>query len=212
MRHFVQATRATLLVLVIAFAFLATAYAQGPEQVGSASPEGQGVLVPDATFCYQPDPAVDACVINYGEVVYHDIAGETLLFMTVTVDSEVRALYNFYVVQQDDIYLPYGTHPEGLRVACGTAGIDGNLATGYVYDVGMTAHVINGASSIQNYQVSCPAYTPQVPTAVGANSFTATLDRLAPYQGYLVALVVGVGLLVNLLVPARLKQWRKRTE
>jgi hypothetical protein len=27
-----------------------------------------------------------------------------------------------------------------------------------------------------------------------------------------VALVVGVGLLVNLLVPARLKQWRKRTE
>lgn len=205
MRRLVVPVIITLLILVTLFTVLPTAHAQDPDANAPTAPEGS--LIIEDVSCIQPNVEQNVCYINVRELNVQTIAFSLTLEALSPPSNEERVLGSYAARFQDpSLNIPHTMHGMGFQVACGEAVPPGNpMGTRYQLAV--------NTDGLANFaQVTCPAFVPGVPTAIGANSFTATLDRLAPYQGYLVALVVGVGLLVNLLVPARLKQWRKRTE
>jgi hypothetical protein len=196
-----------LLTVVALFASLSAAYAQDPEDAVAAPTGGATSSVGDAS-CIQPDPAQNVCYVN-ADVDYTNPDNNVGITLTLGLSDEdvyshpVVANYRSYA----DLYISYDRNGLGFQVPCGEANPPGGKMG---FDYQLTAWFTGGGGT--PVRVTCPAYDPGVPTAVGANSFSATLDRLAPYQGFIVALVVGAGLLVNVLVPARLRQWRKRIQ
>jgi hypothetical protein len=205
MRRLVVPVVITLLILVTLFTVLPTAHAQDPDANAPTAPEGSGLF--EDVSCIQPDVEQNVCYINVRELNVPASVFSLTLEALSPPSNDQRVLGSYEASTADtNINIPHTMHGMGFKVACGEAMPPGN-PMGTRYQLG-----VRRGSSGNFDQVTCPAFVPGVPTAIGANSFTATLDRLAPYQGYLVALVVGVGLLVNLLVPARLRQWRKRTE
>ena len=205
MRRLLIPLLTALLTVVALFASFSVTHAQEPDV---SAPEGGIPHVQDWS-CVQPNPAQDACFINFRQLTFNTGSDVTVgLEVTVAISGTPNNLHPIvasYLGAESEgaLFITGATNGLGFQVACGEAATPGSRY-GNTYRVGISGYRSN---------LACPAYVPQVPpTAVGVNTFSATLDRLAPYQGYLVALVVGVGLLVNLLVPARLKQWRKRTE
>jgi hypothetical protein len=198
MRRVLLPALAAAFAALMVFTFLTTTHAEGPPTIELHDP-----------YCYQPDPSVNACYVNFRELTATN--GCCALNVTVTLglsreEANVVAAYN-----RADDYEVFATHEQngmGFLVACGEAtSPEDQLGQQYA----LTAYGLD-AEFWHSSAPQCPAYHPGLPTAIGTNSFTATLDRLSHHQATFVALAVAAGLLVNLLVPARLKQWRKRTE
>jgi hypothetical protein len=227
--------RLLLPILTTVFAFLAllsslqVVRAQAPDEdaplgtVSSpASPAGGDFMSTDYAYCRQPDASQDACYITYrGVQMSGGSTGAVITAMSVTLvngtDTRLVAVYQPPSHSETSYQwtVRHDSDEDGLRVACGAPGVDGVANYGEIY--GLRFHmssVTNGFKheTTHEREIACPAYDPGTPTAVGANSFSAALNRLSRHQATFVALAVATGLLVNLLVPARLKQWRKRTE
>jgi hypothetical protein len=189
---------------------LDVARAQEPQAV-----EGFAVDV-EGLYCYQPIPAQDACYVNFQSVYASANPGyspQLTVSLGLSDDPTTLPHVAYYrgVGTTEALTVTHDMNGMGFQVACGTAS-PGNPRQGNNYLIRFTVATVQGEFGGATGPVACPAYVPQVPTAIGSNTFSATLDRLTRHQATFVALAVATGLLVNLLVPARLKQWRKRTE
>ena len=212
MRRYLVPLLTALLTVVVLFASHSVADAQEPAESAPAAPEGAPAL--EHPYCYQPDPAQNTCYINFRElnVTHAEVRKVVLGIGDEGGESRSVAIYT-ETPTSNTIYATAEMNGPGFPVACGEETEDTPYDIGASYFLNVYPLSVNNSDlGGTGASVDCPAYVPGVPTAIGANSFTATLDRLAPYQGLIVALVVGVGLLVNVLVPARLRQWRKRTQ
>ncbi len=214
MRRFLRPMLVLFVTLVALAASLSLAYAQDPEDSVAAPTGGASASARNAS-CIQPDPAQNVCYLNLSEMTYSDPGNFTGLEIDLAVgltgeDPENYPVVASYQGYEENLFVPYDRNGLGFQVPCGEANPpDGKKG----FDYTLRASFSGGSGGgIESVRVVCPAYVPGVPTAVGTNSFTATLDRLSRHQATFVALAVTTGLLTNLLVPAGLRRWHKRTE
>lgn len=110
---------------------------------------------PSAT-CYQPDPAADACYINW---YYLSVSASPsyMISMTVAINAigMVARTGGFF---QTSMYVPYAMFPEGFKVQCGALGAGGDPAFGAAYAWTIRARDSAGTSSANYGTTYCPAY------------------------------------------------------
>jgi len=112
---------------------------------------------PSAT-CYQPDPAQDACYLNW---YYLSVNGGSnyMIAMTVTLNSvgTVAKTMGFF---QTSMYVPYNMLGQGFKVACGAPGAAGEANLGNAYSYTIRARDSANLGSANYGTTYCPAYTP----------------------------------------------------
>lgn len=127
--------------------------------------ELEGINAPDISFidsptvtCYQPDPAQDACYINWYYMSVN-ASPSYMVVMTATINS-IGPVARYHGFFQTSMYVPFTMQDRGIKVVCGELGAGGNPSLGNSY-----AWTINASDSANlksaNYgSVLCPAYTP----------------------------------------------------
>jgi hypothetical protein len=112
---------------------------------------------PSAT-CYQPDPELDACYLNWYYMSV-DAAPNYMIMMTVTVNlvGPVVRVGGFF---QTSMYIPYNMLGQGIRLPCGALGAGGNPALGNAYAWTINAQDSSNLKSANYGTAYCPAYTP----------------------------------------------------
>lgn len=95
--------------------------------------------------CYQPDPAQDACSIQWNYLNVTATAPEYVLTMTVTIDGRLRSYYSGFF--QSGMYVPQGLHTPGFRVACGVLGASGHPQLGKTYAYAIKAQDTGGLTA-----------------------------------------------------------------
>lgn len=112
---------------------------------------------PSAT-CYQPNPARDACYINW---YYLSVSASPnyMITMTATLNDfgPVAHTQGFF---QTSMYIPYNMLGDGVQVACGPLGAGGNPTLGNAYAYTIRARDSANLSSANYGTVYCPAYNP----------------------------------------------------
>ncbi len=130
-----------------------------------APPQGEAPEVPNISFidsptatCYQPDPAQDACYLNWYYMSV-DAYPNYMVAMTVTVNSVgvVARLHGFF---QTSMYAPYNMFDRGFKVSCGALGAGGNPGLGNAYSWTIDARDSANLGSANYGTAYCPAYTP----------------------------------------------------
>lgn len=111
-----------------------------------------------STVCYQPDPAVDSCNINWYYMSV-DANPNYMIAMTVTLNSigNVARVAGFF---QTSMYVPYNMLGDGFAVACGPLGAGGNPQLGNAYAWTIRARDSSNLKSANYGTVYCPAYEP----------------------------------------------------
>lgn len=117
-----------------------------------------GFIDSPTSACYQPDPEVDACYINWYYISV-DANPNYMIAMTATLNS-IGPVARYQGFFQTSMYVPYNMQDRGIKVACGALGAGGNESLGNAY-----SWTINAIDSAQlksaNYgTVYCPAFTP----------------------------------------------------
>lgn len=112
---------------------------------------------PSAT-CYQPDPARDACRINYYYLSV-DASPNYMITMTLTLNDfgPVAHVQGFF---QTSMYVPYNMLGQGFEVACGAPGSGGIPDLGRAYAYTVRARDSAGLGSANYGTVYCPPYAP----------------------------------------------------
>jgi hypothetical protein len=112
------------------------------------SPDIGFIDSPSAT-CYQPDPGLDECFINW----YY------MITMTASLNAfgPVAHVQGFF---QTSMYVPYNMLDRGFKVSCGSKGAGGNPILGKAYAYTIRARDSAGLSSANYGTVYCPAYKP----------------------------------------------------
>ncbi len=112
---------------------------------------------PSAT-CYQPDPAVDDCYLNWYYMSV-DANPNYMITMTVMLNSvgPVAHMQGFF---QTSMYAPYSMFGRGFKVACGAPGAGGNPQLGNAYAYTIRARDSAGLGSANYGTTYCPPYTP----------------------------------------------------
>ena len=112
---------------------------------------------PSAT-CYQPDPAQNACYINWYYLSV-DASPNYMITMTATLNDfgPVAQVQGFF---QTSMYVPYNMLGQGFKVACGALGEGGDPTLGNAYGYTIRARDSANLSSANYGTVYCPAYTP----------------------------------------------------
>ena len=113
-------------------------------------------------YCYQPDPAVDKCSINFRFIQAADNQSSApfMTWLTITISGNKR--YNATAFFEGTITYSYDMVPDGLIVACGAPNAGGaGTQFGNVY--GVTIQPLDSsrnpmATDIAN--VTCPAFNP----------------------------------------------------
>jgi hypothetical protein len=182
MKRLVLPISIAVLALAVLFGAFQIAAGQMPRPEGAAqvvqnenqgenvrqieAPAGQNTtLAPDIGFidspsagCYQPDPTIDECRINW---YYLSVSADPSYMISMTVkinDFGFVANYNGFF--QKSMYVPYNMNGIGFKVPCGALGSGGNpyLGRAYAYTIRARDSANLGAA---NYgTVYCPAYTP----------------------------------------------------
>ena len=120
---------------------------------------------PDISFidsptagCYQPDPSLDACYINW---YYMSVSAGSnyMLAMTVTLNS-IGPVARYTGFFQNSMYVPYNMQDRGFKVACGPLGGGGNPSLGNAYSYTIRARDSINLKSANYGTVYCPAYIP----------------------------------------------------
>jgi hypothetical protein len=139
------------------------------QDTGPAGTEGSN-SAPDALiaftisnpYCYQPNPAVDQCSINFRFIQAQDnqTSAPYMTWLAITISNKKR--YNATAFFEGTITYSYDMVPGGLIVPCGPPNASGaGDAYGYVY--GVTVQPLDSsrnpmATDIAN--LTCPAFTP----------------------------------------------------
>jgi len=105
--------------------------------------------------CYQPDPAINECYINWDTLYVSSAPATYMLAMTVTINSRIRAVYRGFF--QDYLYADNKMHDQGFKVACGGFGVSGDPFTGLRHTFMIQAEDSNHARATNTGSVSCPA-------------------------------------------------------
>ena len=182
MRKFVSLLVVAFLTLTVTFGLIQVARGQGPgepdeskvinrETQGANAREilapAQGVAPqqPNISFidspsatCYQPDPAQNACYINWYYMAV-DANPNYMITMTAFLNAfgPVAHVQGFF---QTSMYVPYNMLGQGFRVACGAPGAGGNPSLGNAYAYTIRARDSAALGSANYGTVYCPAYTP----------------------------------------------------
>ena len=144
-----------------------------PAQAAQSGPAGSiqdNPSAPDALtsftisnpYCFQPDPAVDKCYVNFRfiQAVDNQSTSPFMTWMEIVISNKVR--YTATAFFEGTISYNYDMVPQGIEVPCGApnAGGAGN-AFGNVYGVSVspldTSHT---PMSTDIANVTCPAYNP----------------------------------------------------
>jgi hypothetical protein len=141
---------------------------QGDNQRSVEVPEGI-VDAPTISFidsptatCYQPDPAVDECFINW---YYMSVTASPsyIINMWVTLNG-IGGLAIYQGVFQTSMYVPYNMHDRGFKVACGPLVVSPDPTVspdhGNSYAYTIRARDSAGLGSANYGTVYCPAFTP----------------------------------------------------
>jgi hypothetical protein len=108
--------------------------------------------------CYQPDPAQDACYLNWYYMSVN-AAPNYMIAMTVTVNAlgPVARMQGFF---QTSMYAPYNLFGEGFQVACGALGAGGQPELGNAYAWTINARDSSNLASANYGTAYCPAFAP----------------------------------------------------
>ncbi len=142
----------------------------GASRTVRSNAQGQSVNAPDALtykilsnpYCYQPDPALNQCVINirYAQITDDQVSAPYMLRWVVSINSQVRLVENLFF--EGSVYYSYDMAPTGLKVPCGAANAGGGGAQyGNNYQVKAEPLDTTGASmGFDQASLFCPAYAP----------------------------------------------------
>ena len=110
---------------------------------------------PSAT-CYQPDPAQNACYINW---YYLSVNGSPNYMITMTTFlndfGPVAHTQGFF---QTSMYVPYNMLGQGFKVPCGAAGAGGDPQMGAAYGYTIRARDSANLGSANYGTVYCPPF------------------------------------------------------
>lgn len=112
---------------------------------------------PSAT-CYQPDPAQDACYVNWYYLAV-DASPNYMITMTVALNN-IGYIANVQGFFQTSMYVPYNMMGDGFKVACGDLGAGGNPLMGNAYAYTVRAKDSAGLGSANYGTIYCPPYQP----------------------------------------------------
>lgn len=113
-------------------------------------------------YCYQPDPAVDKCSINFRFIQTTDNQSSApfMTWLAITISGQKR--YNATAFFEGTITYSYDMVPDGLTVACGAPNAGGaGSQFGNVY--GVTIQPLDSSRnpmSTDIANVTCPAFNP----------------------------------------------------
>jgi hypothetical protein len=127
------------------------------------SPNAITALPMSNPYCFQPDPAFDACYVNVRYFAATDNGvGNILAYVKVAIDGRLVAKLGAFF--ENAIYFDHSMiHGPGFRVPCGLSGASGSPDpdVGKVYTVDVKAFdVTNNWVLDDQYPVGCPAYHP----------------------------------------------------
>jgi hypothetical protein len=130
-----------------------------------APPDAKGTPAPLISFidsptvtCYQPDPAIDSCYINW-YYMYVDAYPNYMIAMTTTINA-IGIVSRYSGFFQTSMYVPFNMQDRGFKVACGPLGAGGHPQLGNAYAWTITARDSSNLKSANYGTVYCPAYTP----------------------------------------------------
>jgi hypothetical protein len=113
-------------------------------------------------YCYQPDPQLNQCSINfrYIQATDNQTSAPYLSWLAVTISSKVRLSLSAFF--EGTITYSYDMTPGGLKVPCGSPNAGGaGTAYGNVYAV--TVQPLDSTRnpmSTDTASITCPAYSP----------------------------------------------------
>lgn len=127
--------------------------------------EGDSPAAPDISFidsptaaCYQPDPAQDACYINWYYMSVN-ASPNYMIAMTVTLNT-IGVVSRYQGFFQTSMYVPYNMHDRGFKVACGPPGAGGQANLGNAYAWTINARDSANLKSANYGTVYCPPFIP----------------------------------------------------
>jgi hypothetical protein len=109
---------------------------------------------PSAT-CYRPVAGTDACYVTWNYLYVTSTPGQYMISMTMAIDERLRTYIQGFF--QTALYIPGDMLGKGLRVACGTPGVDGLAGRGYTYNYVVRAQETGGLKAANYGTVICPA-------------------------------------------------------
>lgn len=130
----------------------------GPGQPGEARAPHIGFIDSPSATCYQPDPGVDACYLNWYYLSV-DAAPSYMLTMTLSV-NEIGPVAHTQGFFQTSMYIPYDMLGQGVKVACGAPGAGGDPQLGNAYAYTIRARDSGGLSAANYGTAYCPAFQP----------------------------------------------------
>jgi hypothetical protein len=127
---------------------------------GMETPQEENISFIDSptVTCYQPDPAVDECLINW-YYIYVDANPNYMIAMTTTINTigNVARYHGFF---QNSMYVPFNMNGTGFKVACGSLGAGGHPQLGNAYAWTINARDSANLKSANYGTAYCPAYIP----------------------------------------------------
>lgn len=129
--------------------------------VNSAAPDAITSLPMSNPYCFQPDPAVNQCLLNVRYWQANDNGvGNVLAYVNFSLDGKLRYRSNAFF--ENFITYSYYMIPGGIKVACGLPNEGGFGALyGKAYTVDVKAYdTTNNWVLDDQLQVKCPAFNP----------------------------------------------------
>ncbi len=134
----------------------------GSTSLDPSSPDALTSFTISNPYCYQPDPSLDQCYINfrYIQATDNQSAAPYMTWLTISISSKTR--YSATAFFEGNIYYSYDMIPDGLKVPCGAPN-SGNAGNQYgqVYAVKVTPlDSSRNPMSTDIANLTCPAYAP----------------------------------------------------
>lgn len=134
----------------------------GETQADPSVPNSLTSFTVSNPYCYQPDPAVDKCSVNFRFIQATDNQSSApfMTWLAITISGKKR--YNATAFFEGAITYSYDMVPNGLTVPCGPPNASGaGNQFGYVY--GVTIQPLDSSRnpmSTDIANVTCPAFSP----------------------------------------------------
>ncbi len=169
---------AVITLAVLAIGLLVVEQRQASAQTGGSTPAPQNASGPAGTrvgspdaltykllsnpYCYQPNPAVNQCVINvrYYQATDNGTSAPYMLHAAISINGKVRANENLFF--ENNIYYSYDMAPTGFQVPCGAPNAGGG-GSDYGNQYLVKVEPIDSTGTGMGYDQAslfCPAYAP----------------------------------------------------
>jgi hypothetical protein len=129
--------------------------------VNGAAPNAITSLPMSNPYCFQPDPAVNQCLLNvrYWQA-NDDGTGNILAYVNFSVDGKLRFRSNAFF--ENFVTYSYDMIPGGIKVTCGLPNEGGFGALyGKAYTIDVKAYDVTNAWVLDDQLATkCPAYNP----------------------------------------------------